>query len=333
MKKNYILEGEKKNQSGNYAGPKARNDLIRIFSENKLEYIVDGSGPKQFLHYLKLGFILRFFSEKIIIQYPFGVDNNFYRGFAKYLLPKKAVLWIHDIGSLRNGSIGRAIKKEIHLFNQFEIVVAHNPSMIKWLKNNGCRAHLMNLQLFDYLTEEEQFTPRMQYKYRIHFAGNLSENKSCFIYSALNKLDNIEVYLYGSNFNEKKGKGLNYKGSFPPEQLPSLLNGGFGLVWDGISAESCKGNMGEYLRYNNPHKTSLYLAAGLPVIVWSEAAIAPFIIENGLGITVDSLIGIDKIIGKISDEEYYIMTKKCAVMAEKIRNGYFSKLIWKQIPS
>ena len=50
------------------------------------------------------------------------------------------------------------------------------------------------------------------------------------------------------------------------------MEGSFGLVWDGISVETCAGVYGEYLKVNNPHKTSLYLASGIPVIIWKEAA-------------------------------------------------------------
>lgn len=61
-----------------------------------------------------------------------------------------------------------------------------------------------------------------------------------------------------------------WHGSFKPEESPEHLQG----VWDGDSVDTCAGNTGAYLRYNNPHKTSLYLACGMPVIVWKEAAIA-----------------------------------------------------------
>ena len=56
-------------------------------------------------------------------------------------------------------------------------------------------------------------------------------------------------------------------GSFLPDELPSALEGSFGLVWDGDSSKTCSGVFGEYLRYNNSHKASLYLASGFPIIV------------------------------------------------------------------
>ena len=54
----------------------------------------------------------------------------------------------------------------------------------------------------------------------------------------------------------------------------------FGLVWDGTSLDGCNGRYGEYLKFNNPHKTSLYLSCGIPVIIWKEAALADFVEEH-----------------------------------------------------
>lgn len=330
MRHNYILDGENKTFSGNYAGPKARNDLIQIFSDCRLAYLVDGRGIGQLLHYLKLGLQLRLGADRIIVQYPFGVDNKLYRGFAKYLVPKKAVLWIHDVGALRNQGDARAAQKEINLFNQFDTVVAHNPAMIRWLKENGCRSRLLNLQIFDYLTDCPLGAADPAEKRRVHFAGNLSREKSGFLYTSLCSLNSLEICLYGGGY-DGQAEGLHYMGSFPPEELPGKLKGGFGLVWDGTSIETCDGNTGNYLWYNDPHKTSLYLAAGIPVILWSQAAMAPFIRDNGLGITVDSLVDLDKAIDGVSDESYRQMLANCAAAARRLRSGWYARQIWDQM--
>lgn len=95
--------------------------------------------------------------------------------------------------------------------------------------------------------------------------------KSRYIYefgSLANKSSKLQINAYGNHFDQSKAeKALCYKGSFHPDVLPGILEGDFGLVWDGISAQSCIGNTGEYLKYNDPHKTSLYIASGIPVIV------------------------------------------------------------------
>lgn len=115
-----------------------------------------------------------------------------------------------------------------------------------------------------------------------------------------------------------------YHGSFSPEDLPEHLEGAFGLVWDGTSAETCIGNTGEYLKYNNPHKTSLYLSSGIPVIVWSKAAIADFVIRNGVGIAVDSLYDVNDRISEISEADYASMCENVDCIGVKLRSGgYF----------
>ena len=82
---------------------------------------------------------------------------------------------------------------------------------------------------------------------------------------------------------------INYHGSFGVDEIPSKLTRGFGLVWDGDSLDGCRGQSGQYLRYNNPHKLSLYLSSGLPVVIWTGAAEAGFVREHGVGLCVDSL--------------------------------------------
>ena len=78
-----------------------------------------------------------------------------------------------------------------------------------------------------------------------------------------------------------------------------------------------------YLRYNNPHKVSLYLTAGIPVIVWKESALANFITKNKLGIAVSSLNEIKEKIEKLSDKEYDEMLKNISKVSSKTKNGGF----------
>ena len=86
---------------------------------------------------------------------------------------------------------------------------------------------------------------------------------------------------------------------------------------------TCAGNTGEYLKYNNPHKTSLYLACNLPVIIWSQAALAGFVKENGLGLVVDALDQIADAASCLTEAQYAAMAKNARAMGEKIRGGGF----------
>ena len=115
-----------------------------------------------------------------------------------------------------------------------------------------------------------------------------------------------------------------------PEELIYNLQGSFGLVWDGDSSATCTGVYGDYLKINNPHKTSMYLAAGIPVIIWEEAALANFIKKNHCGITIKSTDEIRNIIDNMLDEEYETLKANACKIGGKLRRGYFLKSAMKQ---
>ena len=245
---------------------------------------------------------------------------------------------IHDLESLRNGVEGEYTVNtntsdiaDNQLLKLFDKIICHNESMMKYLKDKGFEEEkLINLEIFDYLCDAP-FKEQNQNlsKPEIAIAGNLSWGKSRYVYelgSIVKKESNITINVYGNKFDKSKATDtMCYKGTFRPDDLPGTLEGNFGLVWDGVSAESCVGNTGEYLRYNNPHKTSLYIASGIPVIVWREAAIADFIIRNGIGITVDSLYDVEEAIKNITKHDYDRMRENTIAVGKKLRDGYFTK--------
>ena len=120
---------------------------------------------------------------------------------------------------------------------------------------------------------------------------------------------------------------MRYRGKFAPEELIANLDGQFGLVWDANTLDTCGGTDGNYLRYNNPHKLSLYIAAGVPVIVWKESALAGFVEKNGLGICVNSLMELPEAISKISASDYDLMAERANEMGKLLRQGIYLQLI------
>ena len=82
-----------------------------------------------------------------------------------------------------------------------------------------------------------------------------------------------------------------------------------------------------YTRYNAPHKFSCYMAAGLPVIAWREAAIAEVIRKYQVGYLIDNLYEINDLDLSLY-EEYRENARK---LGEKVRSGYFTKQVFEQI--
>ena len=135
--------------------------------------------------------------------------------------------------------------------------------------------------------------------------------------------ENIHWNLYGRGYEPDGRENISYLGAFVPEELPLHLDGSFGLVWDGPSVDTCSGIFGDYLSLNNPHKVSLYLASGLPVIIWEGAALASFIEKAGVGFTVSSLHEIRNMIDRLSDEEYEKMKLNAKQIGRKLKSGAY----------
>ena len=109
------------------------------------------------------------------------------------------------------------------------------------------------------------------------------------------------------------------------------MNQSFGLIWDGDSIETCEGHYGEYMKFNNPHKTSLYITTGLPILIWREAAMAQFIVKNKLGVAIDSLVDLDETLDSITDDEYKILRENVLKVSKDLKNGKYTKKILEEL--
>lgn len=257
----------------------------------------------------------------------------------KYFIPLaklrgiKFITLIHDIDALRLPDItDAAIKKEIDLLSKYNGIIVHNDTMLQWLQSNGLSKNvkLVPLQFFDYITPPEQLSKNsgQLFNNEIAFAGHLA--KSTFVYS-LDVVKNWKFNIYGGGFNQDSNKNINttWKGEFAPDDVVKHLSGSFGLVWDGADTSDINANrFGNYMKYNNPFKFSLYLAAGLPVIAPSTAAIAATIKAYNIGLLIDSLSDLDTF--TISNEEYQQMKQNVLEVQKNIVAGnYLTKAVLK----
>ncbi len=79
--------------------------------------------------------------------------------------------------------------------------------------------------------------------------------------------------------------------------------------------------MGEYLKINSSHKASLYLASQKPLIVWSHSALAKFVEDYKLGITIDSLEDIERRLLELSDRQMNEIEHNVLLFSHKITSG------------
>lgn len=329
----YVVEfsyGEKFN-----AGSKARDDIKTILERRGFNYLLYKSQKLSInsighLYYIVNNLKKRIKNESIvIIQLPILINKIYLIPLIKTLQKKncKIIFILHDIVSLRLQKNKFKVYQEINIFNKANHIISHNKYMTRWLRENGVTVNIIDLELFDYVVDTigSNKNNNKNEDNSIIFAGNLNKNKSGFIYQ-LNSYQS-KFNLYGLNYDQSiKYKNINYKGTCKPDELPYKMEGKYGLIWDGNSLKECDGVFGQYIKYNNPHKLSLYISAGLPVIVWRQAAIAEFVYKNNIGLIIDSLDELDKKLRSVSKDEYCILKQNVKKLMFKVRNGEFTNI-------
>lgn len=311
---------------------KAKNDIDAIMQAAGYRNIgsPEKSTGKIAKFFVKLGVVLRVpfrlrKNEVLLIQYPFKKYYSFICRMAHWRNCKVVTL-IHDLGSFRRQKL--TVPQEIRRLSNSDYIIVHNPSMRQWLEEKGCKIPMGCLGIFDYLsaTEASNGDLSVQPPFRVIYAGGLGPRKNAFLYELDPYISSYELNVYGKGLDEKVArnwKHIIYKGFMPSDELIATNRGHFGLVWDGDSISACSGNWGEYLQYNNPHKTSFYIRCHLPVIIWGKAALAPFIKENGIGICVDNLKELEDRLNALRPEEYAKMKKNIIAVSRQLAEGHY----------
>lgn len=318
------------------AGPKAKVDVEKIMKKEfdatikTFAYTEKQEETKMKSILLKVRKLIFTFKnikkqELTMIQVPFS--NELY-------LTKKAqnkIALIHDLDGLRKQE-ELLNKKEMEFLKTCKWIIAHNRKMKEYLVSQRIKGEsVFVLELFDYLCEEKKEQTSTEKKKEIKsiaYAGNLVSDKSPFLYQLDEKKMNFVLELYGKGITKDLNEKMKYKGSFKPEELPNKIQSDLGLVWDGNYDESDeKKTFKNYTRYNNPHKLSCYIAAGIPVIVWAKSAVAELVEKENIGYTIHNIYDINQ----LNFEDY--TTKKANVekLMEKVRSGFFTNRVIEQI--
>jgi hypothetical protein len=328
MKKYQLSITVRKAADKNSAASKAVTDCTQVFYDFGYQdynlVFTEGMGSVKYYVtiFVKLfKFYLKLEKNSLVgIQYP--MLNNVFKYFVKAAAVKNIKFFCitHDIESLRlGGTDTELVNLEAANLNYYNYLIVHNPIMLKWLKNKGVQSSMYSLTVFDYLSSLP-LKPQTAFNNTVVFAGNLA--KSLFIYK-LQPISNWNFNVYGPNYNTAQPISANVKhcGEYSPEEIVNMLDGDFGLIWDGGSIAEGDAVWGNYLRYNNPHKFSLYLAAGLPVIAPHDSAIAVLIQQENIGVLISSLHDLLNL--TITKEAYQIMKDNCLKIREKVIKGYY----------
>lgn len=259
-------------------------------------------------------------TDVVFIQFPWIHNNKteFYHNLFNSGAQVDCV--IHDLDSFRCPE-DKQHNDELVQLNRCHSIIAHTPAMKEFLLKNGVDGDKIKiLNFFPYLTSDPLRSLSPDSKPVVVFAGNLE--KSPFV-NHLGEIasDNLRFNLYGKGAGKfVDSEYVKYKGVFEPNH-PAAVEGNWGLVWDGAELETCSGLYGNYLRYNSSHKISLYLAMGIPVILWEESSLRDVIEKHNLGITISSLTELESKISKMPASTIAKIQQSVREFAPQIRSG------------
>ena len=320
------------------AGSKAQNDIKTIL-ENKYKGLIESRmiyfdkeekqknnlfiKVKNTIHKI---FLLRKANRKDdykIIQYP--ISSQVW--LMNFIKKENTIVFIHDLIGLRSRN-RKIINKEMKMLEDMAVIVAHNEKMRDFLiAERKKKKKIYSLELFDYLIDDGKIKKRSP-ELIVDYAGNLKRIKAPFIYELNEDKMGFILNLYGNGLEEIGNSKIKAKGTFPSEQLPFNLSGNLGLIWDGELDDS-DGDEGfkKYGKYINPHKLSCYISAELPVIVWEKAGYAKFVVDNGIGYTINNLYEINDIDLTTYNEKVNNIKK----LKKKIIEGNYTETVFNKI--
>lgn len=325
------------------AGPKAPSDIIEILTKKynaESVLLVQGNGIIEKIKYRKKIFSTILKSKKkkevLVLQFPMyettKILNRLFLMALRFANKDKTVVLIHDLDSIReNNEILK--KQEFDRLSKIKYIIAHNERMKKYLEEMGLNANIYTLDLFDYICDKKENYTRKNNtiepnSLKIAYAGNLIKAKSPYLYQLDKDKMNFYINLYGVGIENNINERLIYNGKYPPNELPDKIEANLGLIWDGNFDDSDE-NVGfkKYTKYNNPHKLSCYIAAGLPVIVWKKAAIADFVNKYNIGYTISKIYDINEI--DLSD--YNQKLANISKLQQEVRNGEFTIRVFDKV--
>lgn len=272
--------------------------------------------------------------DVLLLQYPMKKYYEFVCNIA-HRRGAKVISLIHDLGSFRRKKL--TVEREMRRLAHSDGLIVHNKTMYQWLKDKRYQGEMVIIGIFDYLSPEPinsvRQLPSLPQDYSLFFAGSLSTKSNAYLYMMPPFLGSHKLHLYGSGFDHSLGTNnvLVEEGFRNDYDLMKCNHGDFGLSWYGESLSEGKGRIGEYMAYNNPHKVGLYLRCHAPVILSKHAGLAPFVEENGVGICIDSLEDIDKVLNSITPEEYNQMKENAKKVSQRLADGYYFRTAFAKI--
>lgn len=311
----------------NHAGSKFPADVVNICRSIGFLPLELGEYGKHKMKRMKGIFqILCMRPHRSVIYIEQGLVGMYWLSVIDRIKRAKLYAIIEDLNSVRYTGDTKLPFEQVKRLNSCKGIVSQNKRMSDLLKMNGVTVHIVEMTALDFLCSDNDKRHSIRKRTNsICYGGNLSWEQSGFIYE-LRQLKYLNFNIYGINLPRKFVEhNVHYKGSFSAEKCIIMLQGSWGLVWQGTTLNGDNDNRSAYYKYVCPHKFSMYMLSGLPVIVKSDSAMADFVREHNCGICVSTLYELEQEIKNVSDESYALYAKNALEVGNEMRQGKFLK--------
>ena len=245
----------------------------------------------------------------------------------KRLIPRlckrcRTIALVHDLDIIRNQE--DLAYDDLTFLSNFDVIISQNDKMLSYVAGEIPNAQNVSIDLFDYLTTRDARVTWSVGPERLYIIGNLNPSKAGYLYEITDV--KLPISAYGPNCQTQKlPVGVEWKGVLDMHNPAFGAVDGFGVVWDGLSADGLEGVWGRYLLYNTPHKLSMYLMLGMPVIVPSESAVAGFVVDSGIGFAVASLSEVDALIAALTPDAWDRLKQNVLAARRGIMEGAYTR--------
>ena len=305
-----------------------KNGYKSVWKINREEKVMQNGLYRKFNYFLMMARLLFVKKKSVLFFQTLSILKKFQSLKIHKIKKIRSVFLIHDLLWLRyntDESI-RAHRNEIDadiaILNQCDYIITHNERMSAKLRELGCKTEMRELEIFDYATDKpaKKRTLKDGETIEITYAGDIK--KSNFLLELDKQKHNYHFNIYGQT--DLKFENLDYKGCVDANDLPAVIEGHFGVIWDEKYTTVYTDNYG---LLNNPHKLSMYIVSGLPVIVWEQSAAAVFVKKYKIGITINQLSDLENIQTRVSPDLYNELVNNCDKIRNSLINGEHIKKV------
>lgn len=264
--------------------------------------------------------------DLVVVQFPMWTHLNFQAEFfdtIRGIESVRMVALLHDVPTWMFTKGEEEYDRQndfwLNQLKKFDLLIVANKKGGHKLQEDGIKVPMIPMQFWDYYYSG----PRREkhFKKQLYYVGGRDIIDSS--YRAATPL-----YIYDKHVEKKvldNSGSIHWLGRKPSDEIVSSLDGGFGVVVTENLVEKSNMNFVYYNQFNNPTKLSMYLAAGLPVIVSSKTYHAQLVEKHGIGLVIDDLNEIDQIFSRMSPEDYHRLLENVKSWQEAVASGFFIK--------